>query len=245
MIITDWLDSYEIRARIAPTIVVFSPIAILAILTWPDLFSSLNLVLGETILLVFFLYALSFVVRHYGKKIEPTLWSQWGGVPSTRFLRWQDPTFTVMFKENVRNLLTNQFKIILRSNEMEEEDPVDGDNKIAAAFLQVKSFLYRNDPEGLWKKHNMEYGFNRNLIGSRWIWLILSIVGTAAFTLLWIRSGENLLFLGIILSLVEIICSIIVGWCYLPLFVKEAADRYAESAWTTFSVISSQEHSKN
>lgn len=238
----DWLDSYEIRARIAPTIIVFSPIAILAILTWPDIFSSLNLVLGETVLLVFFLYALSFIVKHYGKKIEPHLWSQWGGAPSTRFLQWRDPTFTFMFKENVRVSLKNQFKIILPSKEMEEKNPVDGDNQIAAAFLQVKSFLYKKDPEGLWKKHNMEYGFNRNLIGSRGIWLILSIVGTAAFTLFWMKSGENLFFLGIVLNAIEIFCSIIVGWYYLPSFVKEAADRYAESAWMAFSAISERNH---
>jgi len=236
------LDSYEIRARVAPTIIVFSPIAILAILTWPDLFSSLNLVLGETVLLIFFIYALSFVVRHYGKKIEPNLWTQWAGAPSTRFLRWQDLTFTFMFKEKVHNILKNQFEISLLSKDMEEKNPIEGDKQIAAAFLQVKSYLYRNDAEGLWKKHNMEYGFNRNLIGSRGIWLIFSIIGTMVFTLLWIKSGENFLFLGIMLNSIEVICSIIVGWYYLPSFVKEAADRYAESVWTTFSVITEKNH---
>ena len=241
MRITDWLDSYEIRARIAPTIIVFSPIAILAILIWPDLFSSLNLVLGETALLIFLMYALSFLIRHYGKKIEPNLWSYWGGAPSTRFLRWQDSTFTFMFKEKVHVLLKNQFKISLLSKDMEEKNPIDRDKQIAAAFLQVKSYLYRNDPEGLWKKHNMEYGFNRNLLGSRWIWLIFSIIGTTIFTLLWIKNGETFLFLGIMLSSIEVICSIIVGWHFLPSFVKEAADRYAESVWTTFSVITEQD----
>ena len=69
----EWLDPYEIRARISPTIIVFSPIVLLIVLTWPDLLSALNLVLGETILVIFFLYALSFLMRYYGRKIEPIL----------------------------------------------------------------------------------------------------------------------------------------------------------------------------
>jgi len=233
----DWLDSYEIRARIAPTIIVFSPIAILAILTWPDIFSSFNLVLGESVLLIFFLYALSFIVKHNGKKIEPALWFQWGGAPSTRFLRWRDSKFTDTFKETIHARVKNQFKVVLPSKEIEERNPIDTDIQISEAFSQVRSFLYRNDPEGLWKKHNMEYGFNRNLHGSRGVWLVLSIVGILIFVLLWMKSGDHLLFLGIVLSTIEVFCSIIVGWHYLPSFVKEAADRYGESAWVGFSVI--------
>src|SRR5208337_3656936 len=138
--------------------------------------------------------------------------SKWDGAPTVRFLRWRDPTFDFTFKEKMRELLKKQFKITLISKEMEERNPVDGDTQISAAFLQVKSFLYRNDPEGPWKKHNMEYGFNRNLVGSRGIWLILSIVGTASFAFLWMKSGENLFLLGMVLNTIEMAGSIIVGW---------------------------------
>jgi hypothetical protein len=89
----------------------------------------------------------------------------------------------------------------------------------------------------------MEYGFNRNLMGSRWIWLFFSIIATTIFTILWLNNGEKLLFFGMLLSSLEVICSIIAGWCYLPLLAKDAADRYSENAWTTFLVISSHEQS--
>jgi hypothetical protein len=234
----EWLDPYEIRARISPTIIVFSPIVLLIVLTWPDLLSALNLVLGETILVIFFLYALSFLMRYYGRKIEPILWSQWNGAPSTRFMRWNDPTFSISFKEKTRDILKNQFNIVLLSREMENKMPAEADRQIESAFLQVKAFLYKNDPEGLWKKHNMEYGFNRNLVGSRQVWLILSIIGTLAFSLLWLQFGGNTYLLGIVVDSIEILCSIIVGWHYLPLLTKTAANRYAESAWSAFLVVS-------
>jgi hypothetical protein len=80
------------------------------------------------------------------------------------------------------------------------------------------------------------------LIGSRGIWLFFSIIGAAIFTLLWVENGGNILFLGIVVSLMELIGSIIVGWYYLPSFVKEAADRYAECVWMTFSVITEKNH---
>lgn len=233
----EWLDPYEIRARIAPTIIVFSPNILLIVLTWPDLFSSLNLVLGETVLVFFFLYALSFLVRYYGKKIEPILWSQWDGAPSTRFMRWNDPTFSISFKEKMRDILKNQFNVVLLSREMETKMPVEADRQIETAFIQVKARLYRSDPEGPWKKHNMEYGFNRNLVGSRGIWLILSFTGVLGFSLLWFQFGGNAYLVGMVVDSIEIFCSIIIGWHYLPLMTKNAADRYAESAWMAFSII--------
>lgn len=241
MISTKWLDPYEFRAGFVPTIIVFSPLGILYIITWPDHFVSLNLVSSETFFLigiVIIIYALSFLIRHCGKKIESNLWTKWGGAPSTRFLRWSDPTFETDTKERIHEILKKEFKISLLSKKDEKKYPLKGDKLISSAFLRVKAFLYYNDSEGIWKKHNMEYGFNRNLMGSRWIWLIFSIIGTIVFVYLWIADGSNsFLVLGVILSLIELICSIVVGWYYLPLFVKEAADRYSESAWMAFLAI--------
>ena len=35
---------------------------------------------------------MTYVVRFYGKRIEPKLWKQWNGAPSLRFLRRDDLT---------------------------------------------------------------------------------------------------------------------------------------------------------
>lgn len=234
----DWLDSYEIRARIAPTIVVFSPVAILIILIWSEVFTSFNLIIGEMALLLFLIYALSYVVKFYGKCIESSLWAAWDGAPSTRFLRWRDVSFNDEFKEKIHGLLKNNFPCSLLSKSDEEKSPINADNQISAAFLQVNAFLRKNDSEGLWQKHNAEYGFNRNLLGSRTLWLFFSTIATIVFLFLWIKTNQNLLFIGMILCSIEILCAFIVGWYYLPLLVKVAADRYAESMWMAFSVIS-------
>jgi len=233
----DWLDSYEIRARIAPTIVVFSPLAILVILVWPEIFTSFNLIIGEIALLLFLIYGLSYVVQYHGKGIESSLWTQWDGAPSTRFLRWRDLTFNDEFKERIHDVLKIRFQCSLLSKIEEGKLPVDADNQISAAFLHVKAFLSRVDPEGLSKKHNAEYGFDRNLLGSRIIWLLFSIISTVVFLILSLKTGQNLFFMGMILCSIEILCSFIAGWYYLPSLVKVAADRYAVSTWTAFSVI--------
>jgi hypothetical protein len=233
----DWLDSYEIRARIAPTIVIFSPLAILVILIWPEIFTSFNLIIGEIALLIFLIYALSYIVQFYGKRIESSLWTQWNGAPSTRFLRWRDLTFNDAFKERIHEVLKIRFQCLLLSKIEEGKSPVDADKQISAAFLQVKAFLYQVDPEGLWKKHNAEYGFDRNLLGSRIIWLSFSTISTVVFLILSLNTGQNLFFMGMILCSVEIFCSFIAGWYYLPSLVKVAADRYAVSMWTALSVV--------
>ena len=81
------LDAYSIKARYAPTMIVLAPLFLIAASFFPEqITSSKNLLvligsfLGITVVF-------DQVGRDYGKKRQTDLFREWGGTPSTVFLR--------------------------------------------------------------------------------------------------------------------------------------------------------------
>lgn len=231
----DWLDQYEIRARIVPAAIISLPIAIsiIAIIsTTSDQFT--QWILGGGFIYIIFSYMLSFLIRYNGRELEKDLWTKWDGAPSTRFMRWRDSTFGNDLKQQLHEVVKNDCGITLSTRSQEEIDPGKADEQISQSFLHVKGIVRKDDPEGVWSKHNAEYGFHRNLLGSRKFWLAFSIVGImACVTSFYFMKNENLV-IGLALNILLAIISILGGWYYLPMMIRTTADRYAESTWISF-----------
>jgi hypothetical protein len=232
----EWLDQYEIRARIAPTVVVLSPLlfALFFIVlgvtgSWPGALSSLGVV---ALLLV---YVLSFLPRQLGRRIEPGLWAGWGGPPTTRRMRWQDSTLDDETKRRLRERAEEVSGVTLLSEDEERNDPEEADELIAKSFVQVRAKVRDEDSEGIWTKHNAEYGANRNLFGSRWLWLGLSALGALVCGAAWYFGTPDFwTLLGLGVEVVSIVIAYLMGWHLLPRSTKVAADRYAESVSGAF-----------
>ena len=173
-----FLDYYEIRARFIPTLIVGMPVIFtLNFILIGRNVETIPLVGSNIVFLIIFIYPFSFVVRHCGRKIENKLWFSWDGPPSTRFLRWRDCFFGGEYKTQLHDAIRKDLHLNLSTDQEEKADPELADSKIDQAFVQVRSMLRLHDPHGLSYKHNAEYGFNRNLIGSRIIWILISIAG--------------------------------------------------------------------
>lgn len=231
----DWLDQYEIRARIMPAAIISLPIAI-SIIAITSIISDqfTQWIVGGGFIFIIFGYMLSFLIRYYGRELEKDLWIKWDGAPSTRFMRWRDSTFGDDLKQQLHETVKNHCGIALSTRAQEEIDPRKADEQIGQSFLHVKGIVRKDDPEGVWSKHNAEYGFHRNLLGSRKFWLAFPIIGIMACgTVFYFMKNENLV-LGLALNILMAIISILGGWYYLPMVIKITADRYAESMWISF-----------
>ena len=231
-----WFDQYEIRARIAPTVVVLSPLIFalffVLLVVSESVAASLGGVAGMALLMT---YALSFLTRYLGKRLERGLWARWDGAPTTRMLRWRDPTLDNETKRQLHARAEQVSGITLFSREEEAVDPTEADEQISQSFVQVRATIRREDPEGLWSKHNAEYGFNRNLLGGRWLWLAFSVVGTLVCAAVWyFYDKDPLLVIGFVLDVVSILLTYAFGWHLLERFARKAADRYAESVLGSF-----------
>jgi len=175
-----------------------------------------------------------FLIRYYGRELENELWSDWDGAPSTRFMRWRDLTLGDDLKKQLHEAVKSYCKIRLSSKDQEKENPGRADEQIKLAFLQVKGMVRQNDPDGIWVKHNAEYGFHRNLLGSRSLWLASAIISIIACGIAFELTKNDILILGATLNIFFAIISILGGWHYLPKIIRNTADRYAESIWISF-----------
>lgn len=233
----NWFDDYEIRARIFPAIIVFLPIMIPVFLIVYSEMTPIGSFLFSGIVFTALLYPLSFIIRIPGSSLEKKLWKQWDAPPSTRVMRWRDKTFSVPLKTQLHEAVKDYCGIALSSSEEEQNDPHRADEKIHDAFIQAKHLVYRNDPNGLWKKFNAEYGFNRNLLGSKHLWISSSAVGAVFCGVCWYFTGDGAYTVGAIIDATMLIIAVVLGRYILPTSVSDPAEHYASAIWHSFLTI--------
>lgn len=239
----DILDSYELKARVFPALLLAISVAAGFLGYLDGLQHSWVQVLTGGGVWVVAAYPLSFVARYLGRRIEPGLWETWGGPPSTRLARWSDDTLGEDLKTQLHAAAKALCEVQLLGRQEEAADPNRADWQIGSAFQVARGVLRRRDPAGLWYTHNAEYGFSRNLLGSRSLWLALSVVGClAAATPMWYGQSLTALDrLGFGIAALSLLLALGIGWLVLARHTSQCAERYAESAWTALIALYLQE----
>jgi hypothetical protein len=230
--IANVLDEYELKARIAPGLIVAFPVLVDAGYTAPVLTGWPALAAGGVCGLAV-IYGLGQVMSARGAAIEPELYRRWGGAPSTRFLRNHDLSLSSDLKSSIRGALGQKLALALLTQAEGAKNPIAEDLAIKEAFQQVRPYLRKYDPAGLWYKKNAEYGFCRNLLGCRVMWLSIAL----AATVFAIVSGANkggAFNPASAIGLLSVVCAAFIGWSVLPKITKRAAEAYAQSAWMAF-----------
>jgi hypothetical protein len=239
--IEKFIDEYEVKARIAPGLIVALP-AVVDVVYMVPVLGNLPIFAAGGIITLVLIYGLGYLIRAEGQKLEPVLWKQWDGPPSTRLMRYRDSFFGVDLKNSIRSAVTQEFAITLPAAADEKKDPASADKAIADAFQRVKSFLRRFDATGIWQKNNIEYGFCRNLWGGRMLWA--SVAVGSIVVAVWYTATNRLGFLNpaVMVSCLSFVGARYVGWRVLPTATKRIAERYAELAWTTFLQLSKDQN---
>ncbi len=236
-------DKYSFKAIYLPTIVVLSSpiiniyalVALTSINTDQIPFSITRSpkIIASMVPMLLYLVAAT-LVRTSGRKKQEKLLRQWDGFPSTRFLRHSDKRFSEEMKANLRDVVKQVLNINLLRLEEERKQPQEADRRISDAFALVKDWLRKNDKEAFWQKHNIDYGFYRNLWGSSWLWISFNALFVTASVVLYRVYGSIpflcLLFLNIAITAITLALVVL----YLPKSIKFSAEQYAESAWSAF-----------
>jgi hypothetical protein len=115
----------------------------------------------------------------------------------------------------------------------EYECPGLADRKIMDAFREIKEFLRRCDGCDLVEKHGAEYGFTRNLCGSKIIFVVQAVSGVVicGFKGGWPHWS---LAPGCLVNLVLLLLWLPFAWLVLPRMLMLSAETYAGRAWVTF-----------
>jgi hypothetical protein len=170
-----YLDPYTLRARLSPAIIAAAPAfaAIALLLSWTQ-FSLSNTI--ATAGLVALLFALADIARRRGKKIQPQLFAELGGMPSTTMLRHSDPTFDAASKARYVALLAGKINDVAPTEVHENADPAATD----AFYTRCGDWLRENTRNAkkfnILFNENVTYGFRRNLLGMKWSALALNLL---------------------------------------------------------------------
>lgn len=224
------LDGFTLRTRILPPAFVASPLIVLALTMLPALDERQKwwamLPLGATPLI-------ALVARRAGRQIEFDLFIAWGGMPTTRRLRFTeddaDEAEIARRHQEVERILGGG--LVLPTNRKERRDPDGADRAYASAMKRIVARV-RNNPEfPLVNKENASYGYARNLYG-----LKKAGVGIALLTLLvsagmggWAVSTSNVGGFGWLSGAALAATLALALWSQVDAaFVKTNADGYAD-----------------
>jgi hypothetical protein len=227
------IDGYDWKARLVPTVIILLPSFSSICFFYPQVIGNPLQLAGSSLLVFALIYLASMCFRDLGVRYARKFWEERGGLPSTRFGRMRDSFLSHDQKSRIQLEVLNRFGIKLMSFEEECEFPSFADRKIMDAFREIKEFLRRWDQCGLVDKHGAEYGFVRNLCGSRTIFAVQAAGGIVmcGFKGNW---PHWTLTLGCWANVVLLTLWVPFAWLILPRMLVLTADAYAGRAWVTF-----------
>lgn len=228
MNLSQLFDHYSYRARLQPALITLFPLA-LGVIAWTgpgkQWMTSIWSVAGTAGLT----FLLANVVRNRGKQVEPVLWREWGGAPTTQLLRHRGPGNSVT-RERWHRTIPKLTGYQLPTAEEEQADPHRADESYEAAVRNLIG--QRRDPKKhpLVYKENVLYGFTRNLYAMRGIGIGFSVVGLAVsvFAIYSFRAqGRE----EVIPWVSAVLCAVLLGaWIFR---INSAAVRVPAFAYAT------------
>ena len=229
----EFIDGYDWKARLIPTAILLLPLFCTSYYFLPGVLGNPLQFAASTVFAFALVYLASMFFRDRGVRYARTFWAQRGGLPSTRFGRMRDSYLSADQKSRIQLAVLNRFGIRLMSLEEECEYPILADRKIMDAFREIKELLRRCDGCSLVEKHGAEYGFVRNLCGSRMIFVVEGVSGAVVcgFKGAWPNWTVTS---GCVANIVLLMLWVPFAWLILPRMLMLNADAYASRAWVTF-----------
>ena len=131
------------------------------------------------------IHLLSIQMSTFGNRLQNKLFLKWGGAPTTKILRYCDPTLDKFTKQRYRNKLVNlvpNFKNVTLA--FEAKNPNEADEYYRSATKYLLEYTRSTSKYPLIFKENIAYGFSRNLLafkGTAITIILLSFLISLAF----------------------------------------------------------------
>jgi hypothetical protein len=225
------IDAYTLRARLVPAVIAAAPAlaAIALLISWNKIALSNMIAIGALFALLF---ALADFARREGKRIEPLLYREMGGKPSTMMMRYADNTFDGAAKEGYRNFLAGNVKSSAPTEAEEKAKPQQAD----AFYERCGDWLRENTRDtrkfSILFNELVTYGFRRNLLGVKWPALLLNVIVVAlCIGLVWQRwpltINDDLTTRVVVVLVVAAIHALYIAVVVNKASLMEAARTYA------------------
>ena len=234
---TDWWDrvgdilpgdDYDRYARFLPVVTVASPIAVgVTVVTGVDVNAWLMLVPAPVIAGLSILFAS--MAANSGVQAQKRLWLDWGGPPTTRYLRHRNREYNQHAKSRLHEHM-NSLGFVVPTPEAEKADPVSADDKYEAYVMELRSRTRDRREFPLVRTYLKQYGFLRNLYAIRRVGVVIA-VPTVVFGVAYTFANEFELAKLLALSPIwgfSIIVAYTLVFHVKAEAVKTSAERYAD-----------------
>jgi len=236
-------DSYNRQARLYPALLALLPLLLVFLALFPSL-ASVGQLLVAIALACGLLFLVADFARARGKRLEPILLQEWGGWPTTIWLRHSDDHLSAEVKRRYHAFFGRHAALrAMPTREEEERDPEGADEQYAASVVWLKEQC-RGKAWPLVEKENAIYGFRRNLLGLKPFGIAISIMTLLGPLLIrWVALGFPVLdplqfsiqsYLGlpaVVLGALGFSLIMLVAWLLTVnrSWVREAGDQYARA----------------
>jgi len=227
------IDGYDFKARLIPTAIALTPTFWTTYYFRPSLVSDPLSLAASGLTSIALVYLASMFFRDLGVRWGMKFWKRHGGLPSTRLARMRDMSLSQEQKLRIQRAVRSNFAITLFPLEEESRHPLQADRRIRDAFREIKEYVRRFDTCGLVNKHSAEYGFARNLCGTRTLFAAQALLGFVACGF----NGKSLLWNfspGSLGNAVLLLLWLPFAWVFLPRMVQLNGEAYATRTWITF-----------
>jgi hypothetical protein len=183
-------DPYERQARLYPALLALLPLLAVVMLLFGPKATALTGALTVAISCGG-LFLTTNLCRELGKRLEGTLYQEWGGKPTTQLLRYRDKTIEAVTKQRYHSFLATKINVVFPDKNQEAKDPEGADEIYQSAFRWLMDHTRPDDNKkfDMIFRENVAYGFRRNALGMKPIGLFGSIG-----SLLWVLTLEGVLF---------------------------------------------------
>ncbi len=223
-------DAYTFKARVIPALIVLLPFGLALASLFPKKFVGWDVLvwLLSNAGLAFFLEQFA---RDLGKRKELKLFSDWGGKPTSLLLSHSKSSLSTETINRYHFNLSEQFGIITPTKEVEAKDP----EFASQLYDSCIDFLEANTREvikfPLVVKENANYGFRRNLLGMKFLAIIIAVISIGLLVipifLHWnsLKSVSIVIFVSLLIDI-----ALLAIWIFIVTkkWVKTAAFAYAK-----------------
>ena len=227
------LDKYSFQARLRPALLSLFPAFITIAVSVPALYElaksllSLAIACGVTV-------ALAHFARKRGRTIQTQLLEEWGGLPSTLWLRHADEHLEVETKKRYHGFLQNNVPDWKAPTPEEDSaDQAKTDSRYGSAVRWLLEYTRDTKKFPLIFAENISYGFRRNALGLKPIGILISLISTVYPAWRLYVMNQELLIANHSAQLTVGLISLVMflGWCCIVTksWVRDAADAFAKA----------------
>jgi hypothetical protein len=179
------LDPYDLKARLFPGLLVLMPVIAFIALNWGSK-HPVTTALASIMLACGGPYALASAVRTWGQRAQARLYARWGSQPSTLLLRHRNVRLAKQTKALYHELSRTKLQVHVPTEAEEAADPVAADGAYEAVANALRPLTNDKGKFPFIFKELVQYGFNRNAYGVRWVGAFTSV---AAALVALLRAG--------------------------------------------------------